>query len=514
MIKWMSKRLWLIGLVLLISVFSRTAKAQITISNILIGTPNDGKVQLTWNTDLPARTDVYFGQQNNNLDKYLGNVEYKTNHQADLTGLKKKTDYYYKIVVVDAGGQRAESFIQYFNTDKMKDTTAPIVGGFQLVQVIDTAAVLYFLTNEPSRVNLDYGISADKLDRHWSNSDLRYDHLIILSNLSADSKYYFDITIKDEDNNIAKQSGDFTTDVYRDYDQIKLSQLVPESRDQAPLLPERAAISWNSNVLATAEINYGMEPTKLTNNIKVSTSHQLSHRAELADLKPDTAYYFKIKMSSDLNHKSFESQVYSLKTAPLTFDYLRQYFQSGNILSYQGDYYYLYNKDKVKLNNNSLTERGYLKTAAKSIKERYLQQYYDWLPYWGAYHDGQVVKEADQPTVYVIDGQYKRPIANWSVFKYLNYQATDVIIDRDNGLRSYRDGVLIKDSRELTGKCPIKNYTLAKSPNGGTVYLIANCRKMPIVNQVVFLRLGFKFSAVKTISWGILNQIPNGQVVI
>jgi hypothetical protein len=508
------KYLVLIGLALFSLALVNKAEAQIIINNITTGIPGNGQVKITWNTSQPAKTDIYFGLSSDNLDKHLGNIEYKTGHQADLTGLKKKTDYYYKIVAVNESGQRTESFVQYFNTKDMKDTTIPQVSGLRVVQTTDTAAAIYFLTDEPTRINLDYGLDSTSLDRHWSNHDLRYDHLIILTGLTAGNKYNFRLLAKDEDANTTERSGDFKTDSYHNYEQIKISNLVPESRNQAPALTERAAISWDSNIMATSEINYGTDPNNLWQSIRASTNHQLSHRVELPNLQANTVYYFKIKMWSELNRKNFESQVYSLKTAPMTLDYLRQFFQSGNILEYQREYYYLYNNSRIKLNNNSLNGRGYKQEAAKSIEDKYFKQYNESWAYWGAYHDGQAVKSANSNTVYVIDGQYKRPIANWSVFKYLNYSSADIVIDHDGNLRNYRDGQLVKHSKELTGQCPIKNYTLAKSPNGGTVYLIVNNRKMPIVNQQVFLRYGFKFSAVKTVSWGILSQIIDGQVII
>ncbi len=504
----------LAGLIAVGCLTASKASAQVTISNIATGVPDNGRVQITWNTSQPAKTDVYFGQSSDKLDKHLGNIEYKTSHQADLTGLKKKTDYYYRIIAFDQSGQRSESFVQYFNTKDMKDTTIPQVSGLKVVQTTDTAAALYFLTDEPTRINMDYGLEAATLDRHWSNYDLRYDHLIIINDLNAGNKYSFRILAKDEDGNTAERSGDFKTDSYRNYDQIKINNLIPESSNQAPALTERAVVSWDSNVLATSEIIYGTEANNLWQSVRVSNNHQLSHRAELANLQPNTVYFFKIKMWSELNHKNFESQVYSLKTAPMTADYLRQFFQSGNILEYQREYYYLYNNTKIKLNNNSLSSRGYDQKTAKSIEEKYFKQYSEGLAYWGVYHDGQAVKPADGNTVYVIDGQYKRPIANWSVFKYLNYSARDIVIDRDGNLRNYRDGDAVKHSKELTLQCPIKNYTLAKSPNGGTIYLVVNNRKMPIVNQQVFLRYGFVFSAVKTVSWGILGRIADGQPII
>ncbi len=514
LIRKLSKYLFFLTLLIISLAITLPAAAQMTITDIAISKPHDGIATITWNTSEATKSDIYFGTSSDRLIYHVGNIEFKHSHEIDLTGLQKKTDYYYKIVATNSSGQRVESFVQYFNTDEMKETTAPEITGLRVLQTIDTAAAIYFLTNEPSRFDIYYGFTSDKLDKHRSDSALRYEHLIIIDGLTSGSKYYFNILAKDEDGNIAERSGEFTTDAYHNYDQIKISNLVPENANQAIILPEAVVISWDSNVLATSEIVYGLDPNHLNNRVQASKDHQLSHRAELTNLNPSTVYYFKIKMSSSLNHKSFESQVYSFKTASLTAEYLRQYFKSGDILKHGNDYYYLYNQQIIKLNDDSLVSRGYDKSVAKTIADKYFTFYKAGPAYWGAYHDGQAVKSPKNPTVYVIDGQYKRPLANWSVFKYLNYKTSDIVIDNSGNLRNYKDGTLVKHSSELTGKCPLKNYSLAKSPNGTTVYLIANGHKMPFVNQKVFLRYGFKFSNVKTVDWGILGHIPDGQPII
>ncbi len=514
LVRKLSKYLLFFNSLLIAGAIALPAAAEMNITDITISKPHNGIATITWNTSEPTKSDVYFGTSSENLIYHVGNIEFKVHHEADLTGLRKKTDYYYKIIATNSSGQRVESFVQYFNTDKMKDSVAPEVSGLRVLQTIDTAAAIHFFTNEPSRVNIFYGFTPNKLDKRRSDNSLRYEHLIIIDGLKSGSKYYFSILVKDEDDNTTERSGEFTTDAYHNYGQINISNLVPQNANQAIILPEAAVISWDSNVLATSEIVYGTDPDHLNKRLSASKDHQLSHRVELTNLNPNTVYYFKVKMSSNLNHKSFESQVYSFKTAPLTLEYLRQYFKSGDILKYGNDYYYLYNQQKIKLNNNSLTSRGYNKSAAKPIADKYFTFYKEGPAYWGAYHDGQVVKFPKKVTVYVIDGQYKRPLANEFVLKFLNYKTSDIIIDKDGNLNNYKNGAVVEHSNYLTGKCPLKNYSLAKSPNGTTVYLIANGRKMPFVNQKVFLQYGFKFSNVKVVEWGILGRIPDGQPII
>ncbi|HNW55946.1 MAG TPA: fibronectin type III domain-containing protein, partial [bacterium] len=347
-----------------------------------------------------------------------------------------------------------------------------------------------------------------------SSGSLQLSHFIILSKLTSSNRYYFKIIAKDEDGNITENGGDFTTGYSGDYEEIKISNLIPASDNQVPLLAERAVISWDSNILATSDISYGLSPEKLSKTVKVSTAHQLNHRAELSGLTPSSTYYFKIKMSSSLNNKKLESQVYSFRTSGITAEYLSQYFKSGDIVVNGRTYYYLYGGQKIKLNNNSLVGRGYDAKSAKKIDDKYLKAYIDIPAYYGVYHSGQVVKDAKSSTIYLIDGQYRRPIASWFVFKYLNYQQKDIIVDSNNNLKSYKVGETITHSKEITGKCPVVNNTLAKSPEGGTIYLIVNGTKMPFANIQVFNRFGYKFSEVKVIKWPVLVNIPLGQPII
>ncbi len=130
------------------------------------------------------------------------------------------------------------------------------------------------------------------------------------------------------------------------------------------------------------------------------------------------------------------------------------------------------------------------------------------------YSDGQVVKEANKNAVYLIDGNYKRPLANWDVFTYLNYKSQDIIISKKGELNAYKLGTVIKNSKEITGTTAYLNNRLVKSNSGTTVYLIANGKKMPFYSESAFKNRGYNFKSVRTISASELNSIPDGQVIM
>ena len=174
LVRKLSKYLLFFNSLLIAWAIALPAMAQITITDIAISEPHNGIATVTWNTSEPTKSDVYFGTSSDRLIYHVGNIEFKMHHEADLTGLQKRADYYYKIIAINSSGQSVESFVQYFNTDKMKDSVAPEVSGLRVLQAIDTAAAIHFFTNEPSRFNIYYGFTTNKLNKHRSDNNLRY----------------------------------------------------------------------------------------------------------------------------------------------------------------------------------------------------------------------------------------------------------------------------------------------------------------------------------------------------
>jgi hypothetical protein len=488
------------------------ASASPIISDIHLESIREGSARVVWSTSEPSTGYLYFGASADNMPFYVGDLNMGRLHSADLTGLKSNRGYYYKIVATAENGGRNESFVNYLDTDKFTDTHAATLYDVKKLQTTDTAFALSFFADEPVSVKIKYGTSAGNLNKTWSYGNRKQEFLTIITGLKPATRYYYEITATDEDKNTSSYSGDLTTSSYA-YNEIKISNLVPEGSGQTPLLAEGAVITWNTNILATADIAYGTNPKKLNNNQKVTVTSSLSHKAILSKLSPNTTYYYKLKLKSELNKKSFESQIYSFKTAPLTSEYLNTYFKNGDLVKYKSTTYFIYNNTKIALNNNDKIKS--ISTATpKTITETYFNQYQNGAPYWGVFSDGQVVKDGKKNTIYLIDGNYKRPIANWAVFTHLNYQSKDIVIASSGQLNSYKLGTLIKDSREITGNFSRLNNKLVKSAGDPTVYLVASGKKMPFYSESSFLKRGYNFKSVKTISTTELNDLLNGQLIM
>ena len=494
----------------LIIIYPQSAQASPVISDIKINDLQEGWVKIEWSSSEDTTGYLVFGEDQNNLKFSVGSMVLGKRHSADMTGLKKDKAYYFKIIAISKTNGRSETFIQYLDTDNMKDSRGAVFSNFKKVQITDKVFVSSFLTDEKSKIEFRYGTERDNLNKYVRNNSLKTEHNFSIKNLNPGTTYFFQIIAKDDDDNITSYYGNFNTSS-NSIQEIKINNLLPGDYGQAPMMPEKTIISFESNILATAEVFYGTDPKNLKQRTKVTTNPSLNHQIILNKLTPDTTYFYQLRLKSDFVKNTFNSQIYSFKTASLNQAYLNNYFQDGDLVKYKSTTYLLHNEAKTPIYNKEKIKT--ISSQVKTIEEIYLNEYDESDPYWGIFHDGQVVKEAKKNTVYLIDGEYKRPIANWQVFTYLNYKSSDVITASSAALRSYKEGEIVGHSKEITSLGNLNN-SLIKSASSPVVYLVVNDKKLPFLTEAAFNKKGYNFSQVKIISDSLLKSIEDGQVII
>jgi hypothetical protein len=501
---------YFLALSLLISiVIPFSAKAQVEIFNIRLDKIENNKAYISFSTSVNSKGYVYFGSSADNLSSYIGNTVLARNHEVILNNLRHDQEYYYKIKVISDNGEVSESYVRYFNTDDMEDDVAPKISDFQKLQVTDKGAGFSFNTSENAYINVEYGTEFNQYNQGFKVRGFERSYTVIFTDLNPNEKYYVKITAKDKEANQSSYSFNFKTNRNNYYDDLTIYQLVPESYNQAPRLAENAVISWKSNVIAESEIIYSTNPQKLREKIEVSSDARLDHKAILKNLEPDTRYYYKIKMYSPINDKHLETNVYSFKTAPIQENYLKLYYNNGDIIK-EGRYgkaYLIYENKKIPFENKSAKTWGYDNDDIIEVSRLHLEAYPINSGYYGSLHTGQVVKEENKNTIYIIDGKYRYPLANWAVFSYLNYSLNDVKEVSGRELRAYEIKDPIFHSQELTKDSPIANNSIVKSPEGKTVYLIANNKKIPFLNEAAFLSNGYFWHELKVVPWYLLANM-------
>jgi hypothetical protein len=493
-----------------------SAKAQVEIFNIRLEKIEDNKAYINFSTNIDSKGYVYFGSSADNLNNYIGNTVLARNHEVILNNINYDQEYYYKIKVVSNNGEMNESYIRYFDASDIEDDVAPKISDFKKLQVTDKGAGFSFNTSEKAYINVEYGTEFNQYNQRFRVSGFERKHTIVFTDLHPDEKYYAKITAKDKEKNQKSYSFNFKTNDNNYYDDLTIYNLIPESYKQTPSLAENAVISWKTNVIAESEIIYSTNPQKLHKKMKVSDDARLNHKAILTNLQANTHYYYKIKMYSPINDKHLETNVYSFKTAPIQANYLKLFYNNGDVIQEgrRAKPYLIYENNKIPFENNSNKFWGYESADIIKISKQHLEAYNTKAGYYGNFYTGQVLKEEEKNTIYVIDGKYKYPLANWSVFSYLNYNLNDIKEVSGRELRAYETKDPIYHSQELTKNSPIANNSIVKSPEGKTVYLIANNKKMPFLNEAAFLNNGYSWQELKVVPWYLLANMETGAPVL
>ena len=153
----------------------------------------------------------------------------KKKHQITLTDLSPNAVYSFEVESCDSEGNRskhrsanqvASNKVQHqklnnqsffikqavaevgsttgITTDAAQDTTAPQISvGPEIVAVTSDYALLHWVTNEASNSFIQYGYSGGQLDQLKGELEYATDHLVVLTNLSANTNY--DVQVKATD---------------------------------------------------------------------------------------------------------------------------------------------------------------------------------------------------------------------------------------------------------------------------------------------------------------------------
>jgi hypothetical protein len=222
-------------------VFTTPPRPQV--SNIQIqekkGVPTP-TVDVFWESNIEVSSIVKYSSAGKSLDKVDMDM-IKGEHSMELSGLEPDSNYQLVVEGVDAMGNRAVSDVYTFTT--ATDTRPPQVFSIKSegdVQSSDVQAdrtrsaqlVISWETDEPSTSQVLYGEGAGGDGYPFStqtDSEMRYKHVIVVSNLAPSKVYHFKVISKDIAGNVG-ESGSVTAITPKSTDTVIESVLGSLSR--------------------------------------------------------------------------------------------------------------------------------------------------------------------------------------------------------------------------------------------------------------------------------------------
>ena len=215
----------------------------------------------------------------------------KRTHSVDLTGLEAATTYFVSLLARDAVGNRSTERALSFVTSAARDETAPtFVDPPFATDISETSARLVWTLDEPGDARLAVATSRDLNDASQEQVlNRRKDHSVVVTNLTADTGYFYQVSVADASGNTGQSRVlDFTT--------LGQAASLPPEITVGPVAEKvannRSTIFWRTDIEADAQVDYF--PTASPADLRTETrgASQTRHRVVLTNLLAGTEYSF------------------------------------------------------------------------------------------------------------------------------------------------------------------------------------------------------------------------------
>jgi len=267
---------------------------------------SENSATIEWEADEPNYAVVNFGLTSS-LGGFIIDQNFDIKHCITLSNLESDTTYYYTVSSTDLSGNETVSSVATFRTKAERDETAPIFIQRPIVKSVTVnSALIFWVTDELSDTKVEYDTTSTFTTKSVKSSDMITDHLVQLTNLLPDKKYYYRVVSKDFNGNTLTSSiFDFTTEEEED--------ITPPVITTTPFVSNTtnstAIIEWATDENSTSVVEYSTESgtdfettKKSVKILKLETYHKVT----LTNLTPGTRYYFKV-ISSDINRNAVSS---------------------------------------------------------------------------------------------------------------------------------------------------------------------------------------------------------------
>jgi hypothetical protein len=412
-------------------------KAEVNFSDIEVYEMKNGGAKLKWRTDSATKAEIFYGLDQDNLDRFMGYSIYTYPHETFLSGLENDQTYYFKIKAIEESGETTESLIQTFSTEDMEDTIRPEFGDYEFLQVTDDAVALLWYTDEDTEAIIYYGQNSNDLSETTTYTTSRTRHIKLIYNLYPSTRYYFKIKAIDEDENYREKTVQATTRSSKDYT-LEISNIRPTTVNDELITPTGASIRWENNLVSKGLLYYGSKVNKINNRLYSDNYFDREHQVGISGLKPDTTYYYKVKSYQSLYDESETSSIMSFKTKSLDESY-----PIGTLVKGSGPEVYALREGMEKIwikNEEVFNGLNYRWNMIKNVSEDYLDMYETTITVDDAsrHPSGSLVKYQGNSTVFMIYYGEKRPFFTAQALERRGYSWDDIITLPDD--RTYPTG--------------------------------------------------------------------------
>jgi hypothetical protein len=169
-----------------------------TITAVSASTSEAGTPEITWSTNVPATTELAFGESSTTLDQSVVKAEAARQHRLELRQLQpgrtfrfrvRSSDEFGRVTVSPAPGSPPATF-----TVPARPTAPPVIAGVRAVGLPDGTATVQWNTNRRADGRVEFGTSASVLDDERFGSGIGVRHEVGLEDLVLGRRYFYRVT--------------------------------------------------------------------------------------------------------------------------------------------------------------------------------------------------------------------------------------------------------------------------------------------------------------------------------
>jgi len=270
-------------------------------------------VTIAWTTNEPSSTKVNYGTESGYWGDYPSRARDLTrviDHSITVTGLTGNTRYYFRAASADADINASISQESTFVTDEDPDILPPrITTTPTVVTISDTTATIVWDTDEPANSTIRYWDASWAESRTWENyqftksiSVLVNRHTINLTNLTAETQYYFMVGSSDGSGN-GPTTSNISSFVTEEAPDIIAPQFVSPPTVTA-VTNKSVTIEWVSDEPSNSAVQYGEFTSEWDQYPKFYFDPEgvTSHRIVIAGLEGQTTYFLRVGGSDIFNN--------------------------------------------------------------------------------------------------------------------------------------------------------------------------------------------------------------------
>lgn len=265
-------------------------------------------VTISWRTNKAANSIVLIGESSGIYSIQFGQIDQAiyTDHQVQVSQLKKGATYFYQVRSSDVSGNLAQSAESTFTTDP-GDVTAPrLVSGPTITQNSATSITVTWETDEISNTLVEYGLKDVAENAVGRSEELTLFHQVNIDNLAASQAYLLRVKSKDPSGNIfTGQTLQLDTPSTPSIANVRISDITLNS----------GLVQWNSSTPTNSLIRYGTVSGVYDQQVS-DAAYTQNHLLRLSGLTSGTTYYVRIS-GADQSKNQLLSDEYVFKTVVL-----------------------------------------------------------------------------------------------------------------------------------------------------------------------------------------------------